>query len=133
VFVSNQPTRVGLGERNWEHLYGTLPHNPDVDAALARVTASQQPLGTTSDGKWCAYMRNGVSVSPDGQVLTCAYSLETAGCYSALNPNDLAGANKEVMATVEEFYGQHGHSRCILRHPEYKEFIRFLKARKKSE
>lgn len=128
VFVSNQPTRIGLGERNWEHLYGTLPHNPDVDAALANVAASQRPLGTTSDGSWCAYMRNGMSVSSDGRVITCAYSLETAGGYSPLNTRDLVAANMEVMASVNKFYETSGHHRCILRHPKYKQFVNILHA-----
>jgi len=131
VFVCNQPTRIGLAERNWSILYGETPGNTDVDSIVARMSALQQPLGTTSDGKWCAYMRNGISVSPDGQVLTCAYSLETAGLYNDLNVDDLKATNREVMQSVEEFYGMHGHSRCILRHPKYKDFIAFLKNRRK--
>jgi MoaA/NifB/PqqE/SkfB family radical SAM enzyme len=130
VFVCNQPTRIGLAEKNWSFLYGETPCNADVDSIIARMSEFQQPLGTTRDGKWCAYMRNGLSVSPDGQVLTCAYSLETAGLYNAPNFDDLVATNRDVMQSVQEFYDRCGHSRCILRHPKYKDFIAFLKARK---
>ncbi len=130
VFVCNQPTRIGLAERNWTVLYGETPSNPNIDSIIARMSVAQQPLGTTTDGQWCAYMRNGISISPDGQVLTCAYALETVGLYDAPNLDDLAATNLNVMQSVQEFYDQYGHSRCILRHPKYEEFITFLRARK---
>lgn len=61
-------------------------------------------------------------------MITCAYSLETAGGYSPLNANDLVAANKEVMASVNKFYETNGRHRCILRHPKYKDFVSFLHA-----
>jgi len=63
-----------------------------------------------------------------GRMITCAYSLETAGGYSPLNANDLVAANKEVMASVNKFYETNGRHRCILRHPKYKDFVSFLHA-----
>lgn len=131
VFVCNKPTRIGLAEQNWVALYGEAPSNTDIDSILARLWTGQQPLGTTSDGQWCAHMRNGVSISPRGEVLICAYALETEGLYDAPTLVDLASTNRYVMESVEQFYGIHGHGRCILRHPKYKEFISFLKARRK--
>lgn len=130
VFVCNQPTRIGQAEINWSTLYGETPSNAEVDKIMSVVSRRQQPLGTTSDGQWCAYMRNGVSISPSGQVLTCAYAIETEGLYQPLSLNSLTATNTEVMASVERFYQEHGHSRCILRHPKYREFLSFLRTRR---
>jgi len=137
VFVANEPTRIGLAEKNWRQLYGEQPESPLVGEAIAKVAATQRPLGTTSNGAWCAYMRNGLSVSSDGRWITCAYSLETAGGYSPLDAdkltvNDLVVANKVVMASVEDFYRANGHHRCILRHPNYRKFVKSLLGKRKT-
>jgi MoaA/NifB/PqqE/SkfB family radical SAM enzyme len=127
AFVCNRPTRIGLAEHNWEVIYGQEASNSSVDSVIDNLSKDHPPLGTTPDGRWCAYMRNGISISPQGEILTCAYAIGTAGCYGKLNSADLASANRRVMESVDEFYRLHGHSRCILRHAKYKEFIAVLR------
>lgn len=121
VFVCNEPTCIGRAEKNWERLNGrNLSVDVDITKIMEEMSAVQKPLGTTSNGEWCAYMRNGVSVSSDGQIITCAYSLETAGGYTPAD--SLRAANREVVTSIDGFYRTHGHYRCVLRHPQYAEF-----------
>jgi hypothetical protein len=132
VFVCNRPTKVGMAEHNWHLLYGDIPTNPEVERQVDRMASECGPLGSTPDGEWCAYMKHGISLGSDGSVLTCAYSLETAGFYGRLRAEqdpDLASTNQVVMQSVQEFYRMHGHNRCIVRHPKYKSFLAFLRDR----
>jgi MoaA/NifB/PqqE/SkfB family radical SAM enzyme len=127
AFVCNRPTRIGLAERNWQMLYGDIPTNVEVDNVVGQMAMECGPLGSTPDGKWCAYMRHGISIGPDGSILTCAYSLETTGCYGKFSDGNCQEANRQVMESVEEFYRHYGHSRCILRHPQYAMFASRLR------
>jgi hypothetical protein len=77
-------------------------------------------------------MRNGVSVSSDGKIITCAYSLDTAGGYPGVGLDDLVKANQAVVASVDAFYAKNGHHRCILRHAKYGEFVKSLPGGKKA-
>lgn len=123
VHVCNLPTRIGMAEHHWAQLFAGASDGL-VDGALYELLMRQQPLGTTPDGQTCAYMMNGVSVSADGRLLTCAYALGSAGMYPQLRLGDLAEANRQVRTSLEEFFAIHGHGRCILRHPDYGQFIK---------
>ena len=127
AFVCNQPTRIGLAEQNWNMLYGDITTNAEVNNVVGQMAVECGPLGSTPDGKWCAYMKHGISVGPDGSILTCAYSLETAGCYGKFSGGNYQEGNRLVMESVEEFYRHYGHSRCILRHPHYVKFVSRLR------
>lgn len=126
VFVCNRPTRIGLAEKNWELLYGSRPETSDVDLIIERFSKEHGPLGSTSDSRWCAYMRNGVSIGYDGSILTCAYAIETAGSYGTYRQGKLRDVSANVMNSVAAFYVENDHSRCILRHPRYHEFVSSL-------
>lgn len=80
------------------------------------------PLGTLAEGEQCAYMRNGISVSSDGKILTCAYALETQDLYGDIN-DDIKLMREKVLKSVDDCYSEFGLSRCILRHPQYKRFL----------
>lgn len=123
VFVCNHPTRVGLAEQNWTFLYGNSPEGSDIDAIIEHYSKNNGPIGSLPDGQWCAYMKNGVSVGYDGSFLACAYSTDTAGFFGTYKKGNLRHVNKLIMDSVEYFYLQYGHSRCILRHPFYKDWV----------
>ncbi len=123
VFVCNRPTRVGLAEKNWALLYGNSTENSDIDAVIEHYSKNNGPIGSLPDGQWCAHMKNGVSVGYDGSYLACAYATDTAGFFGNYKQGNLRQVNKLIMDSVEYFYLQYGHSRCILRHPFYKDWV----------
>ena len=123
VFVCNRPTRIGLAEENWLSLYGHDTVVGGVDGILDKLSARNGPLGTTPDGKWCAYMKHGVSVGYDGSFLACAYATDTAGWFGNYKEGLLKQINQGIMNSVKSFYEKFGHSRCVLRHPNYQEWI----------
>lgn len=110
AFVCNTPMNIGRATENSQFL-GVVP---DLDTI---------PLGTTSDGCWCAYMRNGISVGANGDFLICAYSLESSGKLGNVRDEGLRQYIGQANKAVDNFYAKKTHSRCILRHPHYQEFI----------
>ena len=114
VFVCNTPMDIGRAQGN-----PTFSGQFDTPKTI--------PLGTTSNGLWCAYMRNGISVGANGEILTCAYSLESAGRLGNVRERNLKDFGRRSNKSVDAFYIEQGHSRCILRHPDYRKFIEDLK------
>ncbi|MBU0471273.1 MAG: hypothetical protein KKF65_01515, partial [Nanoarchaeota archaeon] len=110
AFVCNKPMNIGRAIGNAQF--------SDVVSNLDTI-----PLGTTSDNTWCAYMRNGISVGANGDILICAYSLESAGLLGNIRQDGLRQYIGVANKRVDEFYHKTTHSRCILRHPEYQKFI----------
>ncbi len=116
AFVCNSPMNLGRAAGDTQFL-GVVPN---VDTI---------PLGTPSDNHWCAYMRNGISVGVDGSVLVCAYFLESRGHLGNIHDDRLSTFVGKANAAVDAFYEKSGHSRCILRHPNYQEMIAELKSK----
>jgi organic radical activating enzyme len=125
VYVCNRPTCIGLAEANWSKLYGNEPSDAlDIERVLASLSETNGPLGTASDGVWCAYMKQGVSIGHEGSFLVCAYGIETAWFYGEYRRGSLKVAPRAVMRSLTDFYEQAGHSRCVLRHPAYIRWVR---------
>lgn len=117
VPVLNQPIKIGAAAKHWGRFDEVCnTHHDDVS----------RPLGTLSEGEECSYLRNGVSFGADGRILTCAYALNSAGAYGD-HCGDITLTHKQVLDSVAAFYNEFGPARCILRHPQYPEFIARLK------
>ncbi|MCL5410828.1 MAG: radical SAM protein [Patescibacteria group bacterium] len=116
VLVVNEPIMIGRAKKLWDKFAKTNKIKLDKDVSY--------PLGTLAPGNECSYMRNGISIGSDGQVLTCAYALDSQGFYGSLDINKFLEQRKVVMESVDNFYNKFGKSRCILRHPQYEKFIK---------
>lgn len=97
-----------------------------MEAEIRRSSEGMVPLGTSSDGKQCVYMKNGISIGARGELLVCAYSLESGGLLRNFRDGGLKRCVGKANSAVTEFEGVHGHSRCVLRHPEYPRLIKNL-------
>jgi MoaA/NifB/PqqE/SkfB family radical SAM enzyme len=118
VPVVNMAIKTGAAAKYWKKYNQTanLPLDNEVS----------YPLGSLPNETICRYLKNGISLGADGQILTCAYALDSADCYGNFR-DDIYTIRQKVIHSVEEFYHTSGHSRCILRHPQYAEFINQLK------
>ena len=114
IFVVNKPINIWAASQSRKD-YDNVLEKLDKDISF--------PLGTLAEWQQCAYMRNGISISSNGEILTCAYALETQNLYGNID-DDILSMRKKVMKSVDDFYKKHGESRCILRHPEYKKFLK---------
>lgn len=118
VPVVNTVIKTGAAAKHWKKYNQTanLPLDNEVS----------YPLGSLPNETMCRYLKNGISLGADGQILTCAYALDSAGYYGNFR-DDVYTVRQKVIHSVEEFYYTSGHSRCILRHPQYAKFINQLK------
>ncbi len=118
LFVVNRPMGAGNAARFWSKYDKTQDIRIDSDVSY--------PLGTLAEGGQCSYLRNGIAASPDGRILACPYAFETSGSYGGID-DDIIVSQRRVLESVDLFYKEHGRARCILRHPDYKKFVQFLK------
>ncbi|MBU1037098.1 radical SAM protein [Patescibacteria group bacterium] len=115
LFVVNKPINIGSASEFWKKYNNVKDITINEDVSF--------PLGTLSKDEQCAYMRNGVSIGADGSILTCAYALETQNLYGNID-DDIILIKQKVLKSIDEFYQKYGASRCILRHPDYKIFLK---------
>ena len=72
-------------------------------------------------------MRNGISVGARGEILACAYALESAGLMGNIREGGLSQFIGRANAAIDRFHEQYRHTRCIVRHPHYDKFTEVLK------
>lgn len=115
VFVINEPINIGLAHQHRDKFSGTtrIEFNEGVS----------YPLGTVAPGKECSYLRNGISIGSGGQILACAYALDTHLLFGNIRWDNPAKLREKIMIEVDNFYAKYGKVRCILRHPDYQKFI----------
>lgn len=119
--VVNRPIKIGSAAQSWKKY---------KDAESIEIDETNLfPLGTITGDDQCSYLRNGISLGADGNILTCAYALDTNDLYGNLN-DDILLTHKKVLESVNDFYKENGAARCILRHPKYNKFISYLKTKK---
>lgn len=119
AFVYNSPIQIGRAENN--------PKFIPLEANMRNI-----PLGTSNNGCWCAYMRNGISVGVGGEILLCAYSIESSGTLGNIREGGLKKHIGTANSAFDSFYGTDEivSPRCVLRSKEYAKFIDMLKIRK---
>ena len=117
AFVLNRPINIGKAKNN-----PAFCSQKDAEEILQKHQ-NHAPLGKAMNGTWCTYMRNGISVGSNGDILTCAYSLESAGKFGNIKGKKLRDFIGAANKAVDKFYSREEHHHCILRHPNYKKFI----------
>lgn len=115
VFVVNEPINIGLAHQYWDKFSGTMDIELDEGVSY--------PLGTVAPGEECSYLRNGISIGSGGQILACAYALDTHLLFGNIRWDNPAKLRKKIMMEVDNFYAKCGKARCILRHSDYQKFI----------
>lgn len=115
VFVVNEPINIGSASQHWEKFAKAMKVQPSEDISY--------PLGTIAPGKECSYLRNGISIGSGGQILPCAYALDAHLLFGNIRWNDPAETRKKILSEIDKFYAKYGRARCLLRHPNYREFI----------
>jgi len=123
VWVLNEPIDIGRASINPEFIYSN-----EMKKMFKQFSKYSGPLESILNHRWCAYMRNGISVGRDGNVLACAYALETVGRFGNIKNGGLKRHLRKTMKYVDNFYENSGHSRCLLRHRKYKYFIETLES-----
>jgi len=116
--IFNTEMKIGAAENN-----PAIRTTQEIVQAIKTSAPDMIPLGTTSDGKWCAYMRNGIAIM-EGQVLLCPYAIESAGKLGNTQQG-LAPITKAANSTFDNFY-RNEYPRCILRDEKYTQLIESL-------
>lgn len=127
---------------NTEMKIGAAKYNPSIRATreicelIKAASPHTMPLGTTSNGNLCAYMRNGLALL-EGEGLLCPYSLESVGGLGNVIDKGLKPFVGVANLAFDRFYGiEHpaclecwgdaNHPRCILRDGRYKQLIKSI-------
>ncbi|MBI5159317.1 radical SAM protein [Candidatus Micrarchaeota archaeon] len=130
MFVCNHvmPSGSALGE--WGELVGTREEYERMKEMAARESDNNGLSGLTVDETRCAYWARGISIGSTGEVLTCAYTGESAGAFGNVREDGLKELKKRVDESVRRFEGEHGAHFCIKRHAQFQEYVHLVKRTK---
>ncbi len=115
VFVTNEPINIGLAHQHWNKFFKAVGANLNEGV--------DYPLGTVAPGKECSYLRNGISIGLGGQILPCAYAIDAHLLFGNIRWSDPEESREKILTEIDKFYAEYGWARCLLRHPNYREFI----------
>jgi MoaA/NifB/PqqE/SkfB family radical SAM enzyme len=122
-FICNPLAKLGNAIANWAILKGAGKYSDEeVAGAIERYSESGGPLTLGTDG-FCGYSRWGIAVSPEGNFMTCAYTNKTDGLLGHVRTMSLKDAFNRKFVKEDEHYKTYGMSPCLVRHPNFDEYI----------
>ena len=119
MFTINRPIFFGALASNKENYSQSFDFNDNLF----------RPLGTLKEANQCYYLTKGISLSAQGFIIPCPYTVEVTGLLE-FGLDNIAQDRQRVLEMVNDFYEKFGHARCLIRHPRYSEFINLLRNKK---
>ncbi len=125
-FVCNPLVKLGHAVRNWNMLIENEKSIQRHKKLIEIVSESGGPLTLGSEGI-CGYSRWGISVSPEGNYMTCAYTKRTNGLLGNLKHVSLKEAFERKHAFETAHYIEYNNSPCLVRAGSFDSYIKKLK------
>jgi len=125
-FICNPLAKLGNAVDNWNKLMKS-EENPEKHRKLIeRLSESGGPLTLGNDGI-CGYSRWGISISPSGDYMTCAYIRATDGLLGNIKNRSLREAFEYKHKIESEHYKKHGVANCLVRANSFNAYLKRLR------
>lgn len=128
-FVCNPLAKLGNAVENWDMLIKDEESIQRQGKLIEKVSESGGPLTLGSDGV-CGYSRWGISVSPEGDYMACAYTRETNGLLGNINNLSLREAFQHKHELESLHYESNGAMPCLIRDSSFYSYLEMLKLEK---
>ena len=131
-FVCNPLAMHGNALNNWNKLNPNFTDIEDYSFLIKELSESGGPLTLDASGI-CAYSKNGISINPYGDYMTCAYTNKTNGLFKNIHNQSLEEAYKKKSFFENKFYSEKGATPCLIRHKEFQNYINGIREENKIE
>jgi MoaA/NifB/PqqE/SkfB family radical SAM enzyme len=125
-FICNPLAKLGNAIGNWNEMLRSEEDYKEIKDIIKKLSETTGPLTLGSNGL-CGYSINGISVSPSGNYMTCAYTSLTDGLLGNFADKSLREAYDYKQKQEQAFYNAYGHCPCLVRAPEFDRYLGKLK------
>ncbi len=125
-FICNPLAKLGNADTYWQTFGNDETSMKRQAKLIEELSETGGPLTLGSDGL-CGYSRWGISVSPTGDYMTCAYTNLTNGLLGNARSLNLKEAFTKKQAIESTHYAQHGNSPCLVRAKSFSEYLKVLR------
>ena len=122
-FIANPLANLGNAKSHWEKINS---NNNNYSDLIKKVSESGGPLTLGTDGL-CGYSAYGLAVSPNGDIMTCAYTDQTNGLLGNINYISLEDAFTNKHNIEMSHYKKFGNSSCLIRSNNFNKYIQSIK------
>ena len=121
-FICNPIARLGNACTHWQMFGNNETSVARHHKLIEELSETGGPLTLTCDGL-CGYSVWGISVSPTGEYMTCAYTSLTNGLLGNVRKINLQEAFKRKHRLETFHYKQHGQSPCLVRAESFPSYL----------
>jgi len=125
-FICNPLAKLGNAISNWDEMMRSDDDDKEIEKIIKQMSETTGPLTLGSNGL-CGYSINGISVSPAGNYMTCAYTSLTDGLFGSVVNKSLREAFNYKQKQEQFFYNTNGTCPCLVRSPGFNKYLECLK------
>ncbi|MBI5332338.1 MAG: radical SAM protein [Candidatus Aenigmarchaeota archaeon] len=122
-FICNPLAKYGSGMKNWKTMIDDKKHARQI-ALIKKFSETGGPLMRGSDGI-CGYSTWGIGIDPNGDYMTCAYTVATNGLLGNVRNTNIAEAFDRKHSIESKYHNK--KQPCLIRSPRFKEYLKELK------
>lgn len=126
-FICNPLAELGNATSNWKVLSADVDPK-DYQGLVKDLSESSGPL--TLWHETCGYSKKGISVSPCGDFMTCAYTDKTSGLLGNHRTLSLKNAFLNKQLREQKYYEEYGIAPCLVRSENFLKYVYQLKKKK---
>lgn len=131
-FSCEHIAQVGIANENPE-VYGGSKNLKEYEKVIKKTREMMDPMvmTKTNSGKdTCCFYFYGFAVGYEGEVMLDTHALETKGIIGNVKKDTIKNLIKKSKEIKNIYYTKQGGHYCIIRDPDYQNFISFLKGEK---
>ncbi|MBI4453918.1 hypothetical protein HY636_04720, partial [Candidatus Woesearchaeota archaeon] len=130
-FICNPTAKLGNAVRNWNKLITDDISLQRQSELIKKLSETGGPLTLGSNGL-CGYSEWGISVSPSGEFMTCAYTTQTNGLFGNIKNTSLEEAFRYKHAMESKHFQRYGVYPCLVRADSFDIYIKELRVSHKN-
>ena len=124
-YICNPIAKSGNDVNNWDFFRGALKDEV-IHQVIEENSETGGPLTLTKKGL-CGYSIYGISVSPEGNYMTCAYTNKTDNLLGSIREIKLKEAWENKHRIESSYYKNFGNTPCLIRSNFFQEYLNQLK------
>lgn len=125
-YICNPIAKLGNAINNWSILKRENIEDNLIMEIIKENSETGGPLTLTETGL-CGYSKNGISISPNGDYMTCAYTNLTDGFFGNIKEIKLKKAWDRKYKKELDYYKKYGGAPCLIRSKYFNEYLNDLK------
>ena len=130
-YICNPIAKFGDAVHNW-NLFRNSLSDKIISKLIKKNSETGGPLTLNEEGL-CGYAAYGISISPEGNYMTCAYTNKTDSFLGNIYDTKLKEAWEDKHKKESLYYKKFGNAPCLIRDDSFEEYLKILKTKSENK